>query len=140
VLIIFPMPIRVFGLIVAAIAVIQVLTGNVSNAGGQVCHLAGAATAMVIFSAWGIMPGVRIGPGRGLRIPFLGRRRSRRAEGAWERRQRRLAQEQTEVDRILAKVHDHGLNSLTWTERRTLSRATQRQKKREDELDRVDRL
>ena len=61
-------------------------------------------------------------------------------QGAWARKQKRLADEQAEVDRILQKVHDQGLNSLTPSERKTLSRATQRQRERERELHRVDRL
>ncbi len=39
--------------------------------------------------------------------------------------------EQQEIDRILAKVHDKGMHSLTTAERRTLARATERQRKRD---------
>jgi membrane associated rhomboid family serine protease len=66
--------------------------------------------------------------------PFLGR-----VLGWWQiRRAHRLAQEeyqeQETVDRILEKVHEHGMHSLTWRERRLLKRATERQRKREMEL------
>lgn len=58
---------------------------------------------------------------------------------AW---QRRVDEEQTlehELDRILAKVHDHGLHSLTYVERQTLERATRERQAREREsYDRVD--
>ena len=40
-------------------------------------------------------------------------------------------QEQGEIDRILAKVHQQGMHSLTGAEKRTLKRATERQRKRE---------
>jgi stage IV sporulation protein FB len=61
-------------------------------------------------------------------------------KGAWERKQKRLAEEQAEVDRILLKVHREGLQSLTRKEKKTLARATQRQRERERELDRVHRF
>lgn len=44
--------------------------------------------------------------------------------------------EQAEVDRILVKVHDSGMNSLTWRERRTLRKATEHQRQRDLELSR----
>jgi membrane associated rhomboid family serine protease len=60
----------------------------------------------------------------------------------WALRRKRQAQvsEQSEletIDRILAKVHDKGINSLSWSERRALKRATERQ--REAELARARR-
>lgn len=45
-------------------------------------------------------------------------------------------QEQDLVDRILQKVHDHGMHSLTWAERRALRKATERQRQRDLELSR----
>lgn len=135
VLFIFPMPIRIFGLIMLAILLLQVLGGNVQNAGGEVCHVAGALSGLGMFYAWGIMPRVRVDLG------FLGRGGGRRTRtGAWARRQQQLRDEQEEVDRILAKVHREGLQSLTRSEKRVLSRATQRQRERDRELDRAHRL
>lgn len=67
-------------------------------------------------------------------------RRSRRQEGAWVRKQKSIAEEQAEVDRILQKVHREGLASLTRREKSTLSRATRRQQERDRELGRIDRL
>jgi membrane associated rhomboid family serine protease len=51
----------------------------------------------------------------------------------WERRRRQREvtgerDEQEAIDRILAKVHNQGMNSLSWSERRTLKRATERQR------------
>ncbi|HOB73641.1 MAG TPA: rhomboid family intramembrane serine protease [Phycisphaerae bacterium] len=131
VLLIFPMPVRVFALIWAGILLLQILSGSVQNVGGEVCHLAGAATGIVLFYAWGTMPRIRVGSGR---------LSSRLQEGAWARRQREAAEEQAEVDRILAKIHSEGLNSLTRKERKTLAEATRHQREREQEFGRLDRL
>ena len=52
------------------------------------------------------------------------------------RRQAKLEeQEQGKIDVILAKVSAQGMQSLTWTERRTLKRATERQRQRESGID-----
>lgn len=67
-------------------------------------------------------------------------RRSRRQQGAWARRQRKLAAEQAEVDRILAKVHEQGLQSLTHREKKTLARATRRQQEHDRSAGRADHL
>ena len=56
------------------------------------------------------------------------------------RRLRRQAEEekleQERIDAILAKVSAHGMQSLTWTEKRALRKATERQRQREVELSR----
>ncbi len=55
---------------------------------------------------------------------------------------RRAAEEQAEqgrIDDILAKVSAHGMHSLTWWERRTLKKATARQRERDLEMSRADR-
>jgi hypothetical protein len=65
--------------------------------------------------------------GRGAWTRILKRRRLSR-----ERRQ--LAAENTEtqaIDAILQKVHLQGMNSLSWFEKRTLKRATERQRQRD---------
>lgn len=43
--------------------------------------------------------------------------------------------EQEMVDRILQKVHENGMNSLNWKERRALKKATLRQRERDKELE-----
>ena len=137
ILFIIPVPIRVFGLIMLALLLFELVSPNgIDNPGGEVCHVAGAATGLAIFYAWGIMPVIRFGSGRGTagRRWALGRK-----EGAWARKQRKLVDEQAEVDRILAKVHEQGIHSLTRKERKVLAEATQRQKEQERRLDRVER-
>ena len=60
------------------------------------------------------------------------------------RKLRRLAQseesEQKRIDDILAKVSAHGMTSLTWTERRELRKATERQRDMEVPTDAEPRL
>jgi len=74
-------------------------------------------------------------------LPRIRLVRSRRTgAGAWQRRIETEEAEQAEVDRILAKVSESGLQSLTRRERRTLEIATQRQRERDREAGRIDRI
>jgi len=70
---------------------------------------------------------------------FFGRRFGgvwERQRYGWEQRRKqrgrdRERDEEATIDRILQKVHDKGMNSLSWTEKRTLKRATERQRQTE---------
>lgn len=142
ILFIIPMPIRVFGLIILAILLLNIISpGRIPNRGGEVCHIAGAVTALIVFHAWGIMPQIRFGTHDGtLKMPFgLGKLR-RTHQGTWEQKQRKLAAEQVEVDRILAKVHQSGISSLTRKEKNILQKATKRQNERDRQFGRSDQL
>jgi membrane associated rhomboid family serine protease len=55
------------------------------------------------------------------------------------RRHRMVQEESDAIDRILQKVHDSGMNSLSRSERQMLKRATERQRKRDLELSRTRR-
>ncbi|MFW6335708.1 MAG: rhomboid family intramembrane serine protease, partial [Phycisphaeraceae bacterium] len=117
-----PMTLRTMALIFLGIALFSILVGS-RNAGGQVAHLGGAAMGYVLirypgFIAWADR--IKAGSGGG---PSL----RQRVQQVQEQRasQQRMKDEQ-EVDRILAKVREHGLHSLTQTEQRTLQRETQR--------------
>jgi hypothetical protein len=59
------------------------------------------------------------------------RRASRWAIRRLRRQAQREAAEQQLIDAILAKVSAQGMQSLTWSERRALKRATERQRRRE---------
>lgn len=117
----FPVPIRMAALIIFG-GMILVILGSVSGGryGPQfwsdVAHLGGAAAAA--FWIWG--------------LPKLSQAtaeaRVKRQEGAWQRKLEGQADERAEVDRILQKVHDHGINSLSAREKRTLQIATKRQR------------
>jgi len=67
------------------------------------------------------------------------RRRRRRFNPRVARKLRKLAQqaerEQRQIDEILAKVSAHGMNSLTWFERRALHKATEKQRKRDEDME-----
>ncbi|GMV98614.1 MAG: rhomboid family intramembrane serine protease [Phycisphaerae bacterium] len=128
----FPVPVRVFGLILMGMWFVGLISPQgFGNPGGEICHAAGALTGVLTFYAWGMMPRIRIGSGR------LG---ARWQEGAWARRQKRLADEQAEVDRVLEKIHLEGLASLTRREKKILAEATRRQREREAPFGRLDRL
>ncbi len=82
-------------------------------------HLGG----MIGATAW-ILLGKRVRGAVGGQVDRINR-------GAWERKLRQQADEQAQVDRILDKVRNEGLDSLTRKERKALKDATRRQ--REDE-------
>ena len=56
-----------------------------------------------------------------------------------KKRKREEATEQVKIDQILAKVSAQGMHSLTWLEKRTLRKATERQRKRDLETGRARR-
>jgi membrane associated rhomboid family serine protease len=142
ILLFFPIPIRVFGMLLAAILLLQVVSpGGVQNLGGEVCHIGGAATGVAIFYAWGMLPGR--GGSSGHRSPWTFLRRGDRgvtSSGAWARKQQKTAESEAEVDRILAKVHAQGIQSLTRKEKKILAQATRRSQERERASGRIDRL
>lgn len=66
-------------------------------------------------------------------------RQAHKAAKRREKLQREAAAEQERIDQILAKVSASGMQSLTWTEKRALKKATQRQRERDAELSRLRR-
>lgn len=66
------------------------------------------------------------------------KRKARKISRRVARRLRRQAEqeenEQAQIDAILAKVSAQGMHSLTWSERRALRKATERQRRREIEV------
>jgi hypothetical protein len=61
----------------------------------------------------------------------------KRKQGAWDKKMKQRADEQTEIDRILDKIKTDGLNSLTRREKSTLQQATKRQQAEEDRAHRL---
>jgi membrane associated rhomboid family serine protease len=124
ILVFFPVPIRVATLLFFVIAFLSLLSGEgggISNA----AHFGG----MVAGGLW-----VWLGPKfREARAQT----RQRLNEGAWERKMRREADDQAEVDRILEKIRREGLGSLTGREKRTLQQATERQREKDRQLTRM---
>ena len=109
----FPVPIRVAAVILIFIYVANLLTSG-PNAGGDAAHLAGmAAGALYVLS-------------ESRRTKFG----TKIKESQWDKKmadQRRL---QAELDRILRKVHESGIHSLTRREKKTLQQATEAEQRR----------
>ncbi|HMD53751.1 MAG TPA: M50 family metallopeptidase, partial [Phycisphaerae bacterium] len=68
------------------------------------------------------------------------RPKKKKLSGRWmkwaARKARKERVDQEKIDQILEKVHEKGLHSLTWLEKRTLRKATRRQKERDVEAHR----
>lgn len=133
---IFPMPIRVAAIIIFGVMIFTVLGGiNDARAGntramGQamsdVAHLGGAVTAAVWLWGGALLPALRLG----------GRRSSSRA-GNWQRKIDSRNRHQAEIDKILQKIHDRGINSLSRGERKTLQDASRRQAEEDKKISRM---
>lgn len=110
---IFPVPIRIAAIGLTAVYFLIVITRG-GNAGGNAAHLAGmAAGAAYVFSqSW--------------RDKFKFKFRS----GRWEKQMADQSKLQFEVDRILAKVHNSGIQSLSSKEKKILKEATKTEQMR----------
>ena len=131
ILLFFPVPIRLAALIIFGGMVFIVLSslsqgGHSSGFWSDTCHLGGAAAAA--FYLW-VVPAVG-----GIRLRRTFRGGPKAGSGAWKRRMDRMAAEQEQIDRILQKIHEHGVASLTRKEQKTLKDATKRQQAGEKEL------
>lgn len=131
-LIIPPMPMKLkhFALLLVGIAVFVVLTrGN--NAGGEAAHLGGALVGFLLIGRPGIdllSFLVRLWPfGKGKRVGVQGTSESVNA-GNWQKKMDEMRKLQEEVDRILLKIDQEGMQSLTDKEKQTLVRATELQR------------
>jgi membrane associated rhomboid family serine protease len=109
----FPVPIRVAAVGLTIMYFYFVVT-RAENAGGHAAHLAGmAAGAAYVFSqSW--------------RDKFKLKLRS----GRWEKQMAAQRNLQAEVDRILAKVHNSGIQSLNPREKKILKEATKAEQMR----------
>ncbi|MCF6192743.1 MAG: hypothetical protein L3J46_00210, partial [Kangiellaceae bacterium] len=106
------------GLFYRVFAFLSVVVGS-ENAGGQAAHLGGALLGFILIkNARWLNWADRLSPSaiqEGVN------------KGRFERRRRREAADQAEVGRILDKVRDKGLGSLTRREKQTLNEETERQ-------------
>jgi membrane associated rhomboid family serine protease len=129
ILFIFPVQIRLAAIIIFGGMTLMVLSsisgGNVDGAMSDVAHLGGAVAAAVWI--W-LIP----------RLRQAGQETAGRLRhGVWQRRMHRRQAEQEEIDRILQKIHDHGIASLSDRERNILKDTTDHQR---DEDRRINRL
>ncbi len=115
-LIVIPVPIRLLALLIGLLYTLSIIgerdLSNAAHLGGLVFGIAGPYWCGPMWSR------------------FARRRQHRRLQRITMEEQH----EQEVVDRILQKVHDQGMHSLSWRERRTLRQATQRQRQRDEEL------
>ena len=116
------MQLRTLALFFLGIAVISVIAGSM-NAGGEAAHLGGAAAGFFLMKRPGLLQFAdRFGGS-------MQRWKQKRLRLSAERDRAEAAHEDAEVDRILAKVKEHGLQSLTDKEKKTLQHATERQRR-----------
>jgi len=109
----FPVPIRVAAVSLTALYFLLVVT-KADNAGGHAAHLAGmAAGAAYVFSQ-----------------SWRDRFRSKIQAGHREKQMSAQGDLQIELDRILKKVYDTGIQSLTHREKKTLREATKSEQTR----------
>ena len=106
---IFPISYWVLAGIYTIFSLFSILRG--SNVGGEATHLVGAA-AGAVYVLW---------------RPWLEQSQSKIKQGNWQKKMQQERGFQQEVDRILEKVHQSGIASLTRKEKRTLKEATQRE-------------
>ncbi|MHC4461492.1 MAG: rhomboid family intramembrane serine protease [Planctomycetota bacterium] len=108
----FPLPIRVVALILTLLAIFGIIRGE--NAGGQAAHLGGMAVGAiyVLSQSWRDKLKLKIRAGR------------------WEKKMADRRNVQVELDRILQKVHQTGVHSLTSKEKKILKQATKAEQMR----------
>ena len=111
-----PMTMRTMALCFLGLGVLSLMAGS-ANAGGEAAHLGGAALG------WFLIKNPRW-------LNFVDRNWFGDLQRHRQERQRHAAaKEDAQVDRILSKVREHGLASLTNREKKTLQRATDRQRR-----------
>lgn len=126
----FPVPIRLAAVIIFGGMILLIVS---SLGSGQyspdfwshVAHLGGAVTAAVWI--W-VVPGLSTAAGK---------RAAKLRRGAWDRKMKKLADDQASIDRILHKIHDHGINALTAKEKKLLRQATMKQQQSDRDLYRL---
>ncbi|MEX0776506.1 MAG: rhomboid family intramembrane serine protease [Phycisphaeraceae bacterium] len=124
---IIPTTIRTLAAFILVYALVAVLL-NLHNAGGEAGHLGGALLGFALVK-WPRSLDWAGGPRRAAALAAP--RDSRiNAVKKWmqQRQEKAVADEEAEVDRILAKVKAQGLHSLSDKEKRTLQRATERRR------------
>lgn len=135
----FPVKIRTAAIVLGLIAFFTIQTRG-GNYGGEACHLAG-----LVFGIWWAARGQhwweqtewRFLPKNPRSKPPRTRRRPR---GGFAERVEARKTDAATVDRILKKVGDGGIHTLTEGEKKILREATDRERDRESQYDRVDRL
>lgn len=109
----FPVPIRLAAIICIFISAVIILSRG-ENAGGEAAHLGGMmAGAIYVWTQ-----------------PMIKKNRLKAKSETFEKKMNEQKNLQSEVDRILEKVHNSGIQSLTAAEKKTLKKATRAQQTR----------
>ncbi len=119
---IFPVPIRTLAILIGVVYALSVLH---SQDGADACHLGGLTVGALW--VWLETKGIIRWPGRvGGAVGPSGRKwvQVKIRKGAWERKMKRQQAQQAQIDRILKKVHEEGLGSLSRQEKKTLQQAS----------------
>lgn len=131
----FPIKIRTAAMIFGGIAFFSIVQRG-DNYGGEACHLAGLG-----FGVWWAMKGDGWWSSSTWFRPSMWRTRINKSQpGAFQRKVAQRRDDQELIDRILKKVYDGGVHSLSESEKAALQAATKRQQDREKEAGRTDRL
>jgi membrane associated rhomboid family serine protease len=112
---IFPLKMYVLAIILVAMSLLSILRPDASpNAGGEAAHLGGmcAGAVYVLSERW------------------RQRLKMKVHKNIWESKMTDHRILQMEVDRILKKVHDKGMHSLTYKEKKILKQATKAEQMR----------
>lgn len=126
-----PMKMRTFAILLLGLEVFLLLI-NSSNAGGSAGHLGGALMGFLFFKNRYLhqrlqrleSPVSVVAPTRSIERARAAKQRARYEPKLKPRTE--LNQNSTEVDRILDKINEHGIQSLTEEERKTLTSAGKR--------------
>jgi membrane associated rhomboid family serine protease len=130
----FPIKIRTAAFIFGGIALFSIIKRG-DNYGGEACHLAG-----LVFGVWWAMKGDAWWATTRWRLPSMRRRSKQARPRGFAKKVAQRREDQETIDKILRKVYDGGIHSLSDRERQALQDATERQRIREQEAGRIDRL
>ncbi len=111
---VLPMRLKTLAFLLIVIAVATVVMRG-SNAGGEAAHLGGALAGFWFIRRPHQLHGF---------FDFLGRADPTSRSGKHRRAEQRTAVDRVEIDRVLDKIKDHGMQSLTEAEKRLLRDAS----------------
>ena len=137
----FPVRLRTCAIVYGIWYVYNIFTKG-ANFGGDICHMAG----LIFGIYWAYMGGLSLsGQHRTTvspaslfgKIGAIFRGTPQQGPGAWDSKMRQRREDEELIDRILTKVHDRGIQSLTPQEQAALAAATRRRREEERRIDQM---
>ena len=122
---ILPVRIRTVAIFVAIISLVMIMNADESRRTADACHLGGLAAGALW--AWMEAKGIINLPSKTSgEVGPSGRKwvQVKIRQGAWEKKMKRQQAEQAQIDKILRKIHEDGLNSLSRKEKKLLEQAS----------------